>query len=108
VARKLDPQIQRLIRRLHVQEVGKYPCYLCSRGADSYLEGTETTFGNIISSRVKYSIFICRYCIYVQSIKCRSEWDAVQDQAQANTPDITKRDTEETPESLPMWPFGVP
>ncbi len=59
----------RVIRRLHDSETGKYPCYLCNRGADSYLEARDWPLGVI------YTIMLCRSCKVCHGIDVASEWD---------------------------------
>lgn len=86
----------RIIRRLRPEEIGKYPCYLCSRGADSFLESTATkwVWGAPVSKT--YTLCLCQVCVRTHGIDAPNEWNPVERQENHSR----STTTEETPD---MW-----
>jgi len=103
--------IKRLVKKLHPQESGKYACYLCLRGSDSYLEATAPRVWIDDDPKILYTYMVCRSCLASHGIDTDSEWDepgrapkALPGPAQ----ELPGPDPEQTPELYLDWAGNVP
>ena len=88
---------RRVIASLHPSEVGKYPCYLCGRGSDSFMRCTVDS-NERMAGRLDYTVLICSSCVTRYDVDVAREYQPAPPTVEPyQEPAQTASRAEETP-----------